>query len=185
MMWGLKWRADMLATLLAWFLMSSVYRYMHLFLELWYCLLTHEQSASRAKRIATQKRPVTACTLYSQPLSDVISVHNCDYHKYADDTELSKRAPPDRFTSVQSCIQTCIYDVLLWMSSNKLKLNTDKTEVMRMLALHLVLSRSAVSAQTLAETVWLSKRWLDILGSILIEHCQCSSTPATFAVRPS
>ena len=69
-------------------------------------------------------------TLYSQPLSDVIFVHNCDYHKYADDTELSKSAPPDQFLSVQSCIQTCIDDVLLWMNSNKLKLNTDKTEVM-------------------------------------------------------
>ena len=69
-------------------------------------------------------------TLYSQPLSDVISVHNCDYHKYANDTELSKSAPPDHFLSVQSCIQTCIDDVLLWMNSNKLKLNTDKTEVM-------------------------------------------------------
>ena len=68
--------------------------------------------------------------LYSQPLSDVISVHNCDYRKYADDTELSKSAPPDQFLSVQSCIQTCIDDVLLWMNSNKLKLNTDKTEVM-------------------------------------------------------
>ena len=69
-------------------------------------------------------------TLYSQPLSDVISVHNCDYHKYADDTELSKSSPPDQFLSVQSCIQTCIDDVLLWMNSNKLKLNTDKTEIM-------------------------------------------------------
>ena len=69
-------------------------------------------------------------TLYSQPLSDVISVHNCDYHKYADDTELSKSAPPDQFTSALSCIQTCIDDVLLWMNSHKLKLNTGKTEVM-------------------------------------------------------
>ena len=69
-------------------------------------------------------------TLYSQPLSDVISVHNCDCHKYADDTELSKSAPPDQFLSVQSCIQTCIDDVLLWMNINKLTLNTDKTEVM-------------------------------------------------------
>ena len=60
-------------------------------------------------------------TLYSQPLSDVISVHNCDYHKYADDTELSKSAPPDQFLSVQACIQTCIDDVLLWVNSNKLK----------------------------------------------------------------
>ena len=45
-------------------------------------------------------------TLYSQHLSDVISVYNCDHHKYADDTELSKSAPPDQFLSVQSCIQT-------------------------------------------------------------------------------
>ena len=28
-------------------------------------------------------------TLYSQPLSDVISAHGCDFHKYVDDTELS------------------------------------------------------------------------------------------------
>ena len=43
-------------------------------------------------------------TLYSQPLSDVISDHDCYYHKYADDTELSKGACPDQFDSVQSCI---------------------------------------------------------------------------------
>ena len=69
-------------------------------------------------------------TLYSQPLPDVISDHDCDYHKYADNTELSKGASPDQFDSVQSCIQICIGDVLIWMNSNKLKLNTDKTEVM-------------------------------------------------------
>ena len=34
-------------------------------------------------------------TLYSQPLSDLIRRHECDYHKYADDTQLSKGAPPD------------------------------------------------------------------------------------------
>ena len=39
-------------------------------------------------------------------------------------------ASPDQFDRVQSCIQTCIGDVLIWMNSNKLKLNTDKTEVM-------------------------------------------------------
>ena len=60
----------------------------------------------------------------------MISAHNCDYHKYADDTELSKSAPPNQFTAVLSCIRTCIDDVLLWMNSNKLKLNSDKIEVM-------------------------------------------------------
>ena len=57
-------------------------------------------------------RPVLF-TPYSQPLSDVISNHDCDYHKYADNTELSKDASPDQFDSVQPCIQTCIGDVLI------------------------------------------------------------------------
>ena len=65
-------------------------------------------------------------TLYSQPLSDVIICHSCDYHKYADDTEISDSAPPSDFTSAQSNIQSCISDTLSWMQSNKLKLNTEK-----------------------------------------------------------
>ena len=69
-------------------------------------------------------------TLYSQPLSYVISAHGCDFHKYTDDTELLQSAPPDEFRSVQTGIQTCIEDVISWMNSNKLMLNTDKTEVM-------------------------------------------------------
>ena len=47
-------------------------------------------------------------TLYSQPLWNVISDHDCNFHKYVDDTELSQSAPPDEFQSVQSGIQTCI-----------------------------------------------------------------------------
>ena len=69
-------------------------------------------------------------TMYSQPLSDVISAHSCDFYKYADDTEHSQSALPDEFCYVQTGIQTCIDDVLSWMNSNKFMLNTDKTEVM-------------------------------------------------------
>ena len=47
-------------------------------------------------------------TLYSQPLSDLISAHGSDFHKYADDTELLRSAPPNEFCSVQTSIQTCI-----------------------------------------------------------------------------
>ena len=50
--------------------------------------------------------------LCSQPLSDVIVCHSCDYHKYADDTEISDSAPPSDFTSAQSNIQSCISDTL-------------------------------------------------------------------------
>ena len=38
-------------------------------------------------------------TLYSQPLSDEISAHGCDFHKYADDSELSQSAPSDEFNN--------------------------------------------------------------------------------------
>ena len=69
-------------------------------------------------------------TLYSQPLSDLICRHECDYHKYADNTQLSKGAPPDQFQSLLCDIQTCIERLVGWMYSNKLKLNAEKNEVL-------------------------------------------------------
>ena len=51
----------------------------------------------------------------------MISVHDCDYLKYAVDTELSKDASPYQVDSVQSCIQTSSGDVLIWLNSNKRK----------------------------------------------------------------
>ena len=68
--------------------------------------------------------------LYSQPLSDLICRHECDYHKYADDTQLSKGALPDQFQSLFCDIQTCTESLVDWMYSNKLKLNAEKTDVL-------------------------------------------------------
>ena len=69
-------------------------------------------------------------TLYSQSLSDVINLHNCSFHKYADDTVVFRSGPPEKFELTKIAIQKCISDILCWMDSNKLMLNTDKTEVM-------------------------------------------------------
>ena len=69
-------------------------------------------------------------TLYSQSLSDVINLHNCSFHKYADDTVVFQSGPPEKFELTKIAIQKCINDILCWMDSNKLMLNTDKTEVM-------------------------------------------------------
>jgi hypothetical protein len=68
-------------------------------------------------------------TLYSQPLSDVITKHNCAFHKYADDTEISQSSLLENFGLTKTTIQDCIRDILCWMESNKLMLNTDKTEI--------------------------------------------------------
>ena len=79
-------------------------------------------------------------TLYSQPLSDVISSHGCVFHKYEDDTELSKSCSPVDFSRTLTEVQNCVNDVLFWTNCNKLKLNTDKTEIM------LVGARSRISS---------------------------------------
>ena len=120
--------------------------------------------------------------LYFQPLSDVIVSHHCDYHKYADDTELSDRAQPSQFLSAQTNIQTYIEDTLSWMKSNKLKLNTDKRRSC-LLDLLRVSAWSAARVQTFAETSFLLSRRLSIGVCRLIRHSPCNRISTTFAVH--
>lgn len=67
-------------------------------------------------------------TLYTTPLSHVISGHGIPHHLYADDSQLfvsfSSRDCDASLISLQSCLSS----VQSWMSVNKLKLNPDKTE---------------------------------------------------------
>ena len=95
------------------------------------------------------------CTIhqYSQPVSHVIPHHGCDYYKYADDTEISDSAPPSDFTSAQSNLQTCISDTLSWIESNRLKVNTEKIEMI--FTCRYVSVWSAASQQILVEVAFL------------------------------
>lgn len=68
--------------------------------------------------------------LCAHPLFTVISAHGCDNHKYADDMESSKKASPMQFLTAQTGTKTCTDDLLCWMNINKLKLDTDKAEIM-------------------------------------------------------
>ena len=69
-------------------------------------------------------------TLYSQPLSDVIHMHNCSFHKYANYTQISQSGAPEDIGSTMTSVQECICAISHWMNINKLMLNTDKTEAM-------------------------------------------------------
>ena len=77
-------------------------------------------------------------SLYTQPLSDVISKNDCKFHKFADDTEVMKSSTLDNFSSTKDEVSKCISDISSWMSSNKLKLNPDKTEVLATSTTHLL-----------------------------------------------
>ena len=68
--------------------------------------------------------------LYTTPLSDVTERHSIYHNSFAEDMQLRKSAPPHHLSKLVQSMQQYIHDVKVWMSSNKLKLNGDKTEAM-------------------------------------------------------
>ena len=68
-------------------------------------------------------------SLYTKSLGTIITAHNLSYHCYADDTQLFLSFSPSA-THVEERITACLADISQWMTSNHLKLNPDKTELL-------------------------------------------------------
>ena len=68
--------------------------------------------------------------MYTAPIADVIKRHGMRFHFYADDTPIYLSFNPLDASQSKSLIEECIQDVQLWMVTNKLKLNGDKTELL-------------------------------------------------------
>ena len=67
--------------------------------------------------------------LYTAELFDIIAGTGLTSHSYADDTQLYVSAPaPFAMTTVQQFV-SCVQKVDAWMSSNRLKMNVDKTQL--------------------------------------------------------
>ena len=62
-------------------------------------------------------------------LADIINRHGVTLHSFADDTQLYVHCCREDITTAATRLKECIMDVGLWMSANRLKLNTDKTEL--------------------------------------------------------
>ena len=71
--------------------------------------------------------------LYTDPLGNVIRWHDMDFYLYADDIQLYTTFScddKDDLTTTISPIESCLVDITNWMTTKKLKLNTDKTELL-------------------------------------------------------
>ena len=67
-------------------------------------------------------------TLYTSPLSNVISQSNISHHLYADDTQLYMSFSSNNVSDSLDTLSSCVCDVSNWMNFSMLKLNPTKTE---------------------------------------------------------
>jgi len=68
--------------------------------------------------------------IYTADLASVAQKHNVMVHAFADDTQMYLHCSRDDTTSASDRLKCCIADVGQRMSANRLKLNTDKTELL-------------------------------------------------------
>ena len=67
-------------------------------------------------------------TFYTTPLSSMIVEHAIPHHLYADDSQLYVSFASGVSAAALNSLQSCLASVQSWTSTNKMKLNPDKTE---------------------------------------------------------
>ena len=70
--------------------------------------------------------------LYTSPLGDICGEHDVPFQSYADDQQIYLSFSPIQPGGKDKCLQSmgaCISDICLWMRTNFIKLNNEKTEL--------------------------------------------------------
>ena len=99
-------------------------------------------------------------TMYIKPLSAIIDSHSIIHHSFAYDLQIQMSAPPDKISELLHSMQSFISDVKAWATSNILKLNDNKTELM------LVTSKRTKHLHNLPTSITISNAQIPIKQSV-------------------
>ena len=68
--------------------------------------------------------------MYLVPLGDIARSHGITFHAYADDCQLYIAFSRENFSMRRYMMETLLAEIKKWMSTNMLKLNDNRTEIM-------------------------------------------------------
>ena len=68
--------------------------------------------------------------MYLVPLGDIARSHGVTFHAYADDYQIYIAFSRENFSMTKYKMETLLSEIKQWMSTNMLKLNNNKTEIM-------------------------------------------------------
>ena len=69
-------------------------------------------------------------SLYVSDIAGIVAAHGLSSHQYADDTQIYGHCRPEGVPDLVCRVSTCFREIVSWTSSNRLRLNPDKTEAM-------------------------------------------------------
>lgn len=108
-------------------------------------VVSHRKSTTIGVPQGSVLGPKLYC-MFTKPIGEICRRHNMSYHCYADDTQVYITVKPqDDWKIFRERLEACLSDISNWMSSNMLKLNHDKTELIVFSTKHCVRDLSEIS----------------------------------------
>ena len=119
--------------------------------------------------------------LYIKTLSAIIDSHTIIHHSFADDRQLQMSAPLDRLSELLHSMQSCMSDIKAWATTNMLKLNDNKTELMLVTSKRTNHLHNLPSSITIGSSQIHFKKSVKNLGFTLVCHLTMNAHESNIA----